>query len=87
MEEMIALVWSFRDKLQDIPYRITHRTNVKMHGAKITNMHCNCPAFTYQGKGKTCKHLTALKEAVADKSIENDDRFNLTPYGRALFDL
>jgi hypothetical protein len=84
---MIALVWSFKNKLQDIPYRITHKPLVKTNGLRILNMRCNCPAFNFQGKGKSCKHLTALKEGVNNKTIEDDERFTLTDYGRQVLNL
>ena len=85
MEQTVCLVWSFRDKLQDIPYRIDLKSTANKSG-KYSYLKCNCPASNYRG-GKTCKHVTALNLAVKDNSIENDERFNLTDFGRLHFKL
>jgi hypothetical protein len=73
--ETIAFVWSFNNKMNDIPYRIELR-----EGAKPRKT-CTCPAFSFSG-GKTCKHITALKAGVKDKSILSDERFQLTDFGK-----
>jgi hypothetical protein len=69
-DNVLALVWSFTDELQSIPYRI--ELNAKKYS-------CTCPAFTHR---RNCKHLTTFREGMRSGSIHTDNRYNLTDYGK-----
>lgn len=69
-DNVLALVWSFSNEMQDIPYRIE---------LVAKRYSCTCPAFTHR---KYCKHLGAWREGAKDGSILKDDRFNVTDYGK-----
>jgi hypothetical protein len=72
---IIAFVWSFRDQLAEIPYRIEQTAGTRPRKT------CTCPAFSYSG-GSTCKHLQALKKGIKDGTILTNDKFQLTAYGK-----
>lgn len=81
--ETIALVWSFRDTIQEIPYRISYNESTNTHGKKSVYWRCTCPAFTKR-RGYTCKHLTTLKEEVKEGIILSDDRYRITSLGKKI---
>ena len=69
-DNVLALVWSFTDELQQIPYRIEY------HSKKYS---CTCPAFTHR---RNCKHLITFREGMRSGAIHTDSRYNLTDYGK-----
>lgn len=69
-DNVLALVWSFTNDLQDIPYRIEY--SAKKYS-------CTCPAFTHR---RNCKHLTAFRDGMKANTLHNDSRFNLTDNGK-----
>lgn len=79
-DKTIAYVWSFKDTMATIPYRIELRP-----GAQPRKV-CNCPAFSYSG-GKTCKHIRTLMEKKRDGTLLSDERFQITDYGRQVLKL
>jgi len=83
MEEQIAIVWSFKNDLAEIPYKIISKGSTKKDGGKGIIWSCSCPHFVNRGK-RTCKHLTTLKEKAKDGTILSDDRYQLTDIGKAI---
>lgn len=79
-DETICFVWSFLDKMSDIPYRIDLKA-----GAKPRKV-CTCPAFSYSG-GSTCKHLITMRQEAKDGTLLTDDRYQLTDFGKKLLKL
>ena len=76
-DKTIAYVWSFKNDMADIPYRIELRP-----GAQPRKV-CNCPAFSFSG-GRTCKHIRVLKEKINDGTIFTDEHYQITEYGKKL---
>jgi hypothetical protein len=83
MSDTIAYVWSFSNKMQDIPYRIDRHGEPKVDGGRGVYWTCTCPAFVNRG-GKTCKHLISLRSLSKDRAILNDDRFQITDIGKKI---
>ncbi len=79
-DNTVALVWSFSNSMKDIPYVISRFGTPKSKGGSGTYWKCNCPSFVNRG-GKTCKHLTSLREVAKSGNLLKDDRFNVTEFG------
>lgn len=80
-ENVIANVFSFSNKFQDIPYIISATRN--KYNLKIR---CNCPSFTRR-KIVECKHITELKKSSENNTINNDDRFVISDFGKIILNL
>lgn len=84
--ETVAYVWSFSNKMSDIPYIVSRTGSPKSMGGKGINWKCSCPAFTNR-RLKTCKHILALAQAAKDGTLLSDNRFNITDFGLKIFKL
>lgn len=84
--ETVALVWSFSNKMSDIPYVISRVGSPKAQGGKGVTWKCTCPSFTRRGS-KTCKHLMTLMEEAKSGAILADERFTLTEFGIQVLNL
>lgn len=83
----LAYVWSFNaNSKSDIPYRIDRQGRSKREGGAGAKLRCTCPSFINQGH-RTCKHITTLRTGIKDKSILQDDRYQLTDEGKIIFKL
>lgn len=82
----VAMVWSFSNNTNDIPYRISCTGKTKGEGGNGRKWECNCPSFTNRG-GKTCKHLITMRQESKSGAILADKRFQLTEYGLKILKL
>lgn len=78
-DTLLCLVWSLTDPQREDPYSIALKPGAR------PRLVCTCPSFSIHGKGRTCKHLSLLREKVRDRSILDDDHFQLTPEGMSHF--
>ena len=85
-DNVVALVWSFSDPNNDIPYRISCLGSPKREGGDGRKWACTCAGFTKRG-GKTCTHLRTMREESKSGAILADQRFQLTDYGLKILKL
>jgi hypothetical protein len=84
-ENVVAQVWSFKNDWQEVPYRIMRVGSHKKQGGGSYKWTCSCPAFSYRGRGVTCKHLISLKEKAKDGTLLYDNHFILSGFGKEIF--
>lgn len=85
-DNVVAVVWSFKDPNKEIPYHITCSGKTKGQGGNGRKWECNCPSFTKRG-GKTCKHLITMRQESKSGSLLADKRYQLTQYGLEILKL
>ena len=78
----VALVWSFRNTDQSIPYRICC---YQSSGGK-KSWTCSCASFIYGGS-RTCKHLIGLRKEAREGSLLADNRYKVSEFGMKLLKL
>ena len=86
-ETTLAYVWSFRDTTDNtIPYRISRKGRPKREGGTGAKLLCTCPSFINRGK-RTCKHIVLLRAGSKDKSILQDEHYQITDEGKVILKL
>lgn len=75
---IVALCWSFKNDLQEVPYKIDlYYLNTKPKWS------CSCPASRM--RSKICKHIITLQAMVKNKF--EDSHYTITDYGKKIFNI
>lgn len=85
-DNVVALVWSFKDKMKDDPYHICRYGSSKKEGGTGYKWTCSCASFIYGGS-RTCKHLINLRKEARDGTLLSDDRYKISEYGMKVLKL